>query len=50
MVVCDTGEHSALEGTEMGPDDFRRMALALDGVFESAQTAGLPARDRKIEA
>jgi broad specificity phosphatase PhoE len=26
MVVCDTDEDSALEGTEMGPDDFRRAA------------------------
>jgi hypothetical protein len=26
MVVCDTDEDSALEGTEMGPDDFRCVA------------------------
>jgi hypothetical protein len=29
------GSHSA-PVTEMGPDDFRRMALALDGVIEGA--------------
>ena len=35
MVVCGTSEQSAL-GSEMGPDDFRRMALAMDGASEGA--------------
>src|SRR6266850_2257582 len=35
MVVCSAGEHSAL-GAEMGPAGFRRLALALKGVFEGA--------------
>ena len=35
MVVCGAREHSA-PVTEMGPGDFRRMALALDGVVEGA--------------
>lgn len=36
MVVCGTGERLV---TLMRADDFRRMALALDGAFEAAHAA-----------
>jgi hypothetical protein len=36
MVVCGTGGLTAWRGIEMGPDDFRRLALAMDGASEGA--------------
>ena len=34
MVVCNAGAHSFI--TAMGPRDFRRMALAMEGTVEGA--------------
>src|SRR5687767_11856524 len=46
MVVCNAGAHSTFI-TAMGPHDFRRMALAMEGAVEGAHMGHPDFRVRK---